>query len=494
MRFNLKIAVVIVIAILLITSAYVLYNYDEENNNNDKEAPTIDIVTGNTSGTTGKITTIDITFSDNIEVTEAILYYKPSSDENWRDKTIINGSATIQMPSDSTEDWYYYIVIDDEAGNGPIGDPSTDGSVYYTIEVSEDVMNLVHTVFVEEGTATTCVYCPNVADILHRLFDSNEYNFYYVAMVEDKNDLAYDHLHNDHNIYGNPTVYIDGGYDVILGGEVPESNYAEAIRRAENRDVPKLSINIETEYDNNSDGLLTNVIVENFDDLSYKGRLKIYLTEITSRWNNNDNVPYHYSFLDYIYNKDIEISGMDKNEISPYAYDVSDLDIDNLMVVAVIFSSEEHAGFSQPPNEYPFDAYYADATDGTRVVEGGNLPPEVGITFPTQGQIYRRGRPILKIPVYVINLLRQSSRLNSTFLIGKTTISAYAEDADSGIEKVEFYINNELMKTVDAEPYEWTWKNFSIGKKTITVKAYDTEGKVSEVSLEVRVFIRPYIL
>ena len=76
-----------------------------------------------------------------------------------------------------------------------------------------------------------------------------------------------------------------------------------------------------------------------------------------------------------------------------------------------------------------------------------------------------------------------------TILIGKTTINVYASD-DSGIEKVEFYVDGDLMKTVESEPYEWalkisTFKEIFPHKHTIAVIAYDDTGKTSSASIEV---------
>jgi len=105
----------------------------------DDDAPSIDSSTGNTVGSTGETTTIDVAFSDNIGVTTATLYYKSASAGSWSSKSIFDGSAGIIIPSDSVENWYYYITIDDAAGNGPVGDPSVDGSVNYTVAVTDNI-------------------------------------------------------------------------------------------------------------------------------------------------------------------------------------------------------------------------------------------------------------------------------------------------------------------------------------------------------------------
>ena len=35
-------------------------------------------------------------------------------------------------------------------------------------------------------------------------------------------------------------------------------------------------------------------------DNEYDGHIRVYVVEIESRWNNNDDEPYHYGFLDFI--------------------------------------------------------------------------------------------------------------------------------------------------------------------------------------------------
>ncbi|MCK4347661.1 MAG: hypothetical protein KAW47_03505, partial [Thermoplasmatales archaeon] len=77
----------------------------------------------------------------------------------------------------------------------------------------------------------------------------------------------------------------------------------------------------------------------------------------------------------------------------------------------------------------------------------------------------------------------------NTILIGRTTVKAYASD-DSAIEKVEFYIDENLKETVTQDPYEWTFRKVSfikhlVRRYTITVTAYDDEGKTSSASIDV---------
>ena len=493
----LKIATIIVVAILLTSSVYVIFFTGEENNgdgdngNNgedvDNEPPSIDTITGDTAGKKGEKITISATFSDNINVTTATLHYRTASADEWSSASILSGRADISLTS--KESVHYYITVDDDAGNGPVGDPSTDGSAYYTITILGDENGqeeFVHTVFIEEASYTSCAPCVKVASILDELYKSGEYNFYYVSLIQDKSDKAKKRIEEEYKVWGYPVVFVDGGYKVLAGGGIEKSEFVNAIRAAESRDAPEININITVKYNENTSELSTTIYAVSNETEKYTGRLRVYLTEIISRWNQANTEPYHYAFLDYIIDKKISIAGKgditetDKRNITEFA--VPDLEPEELMIVAVIFSSESVKADSWPAGDKygEFDAYFADATSATLIVPGGNLPPSVGISLPETSTLHILGQPIWKF------ILRKN-----TILIGKMIIKANASD-DSGIEKVEFYLDGDLKYTDEEAPYEYEIKKAGLlrpilpRKHTITVKAYDTEGKTDDASLEVR--------
>jgi glutaredoxin len=482
-RIPLKFIVILLIAAILLISAYVIFFNVEAK---DTIAPEIGDITGNTTVNAGEVVNISINFTDNVGVTNATIYYKIASATNWSSMFILNGSVDIFISLDPVKDLYYYVTIDDAAGNGPVGDPSIDGSTYYVVTVvdnsgdEDDGKNSTHYVFIEEGTATDCKNCPIVANILHELYESGKYNFYYVSLVNDRSSKAQARLSTDYDVYGFPTVFIDGGYKVIVGGNNDKSEYEQAILDARSRGAPDIQVTVSAKYDNTTDKLTTEVVVKNNEKETYSGRLKVYLTEIVSQWNGYDGKPYHYGFVDYAINKAISIDANGETNFSD-TQSVSDYDYENLMIMAVVFNSESAGKYVYPnENEHSFDAYYADAVNATKVAEGGNLPPGVGITSPVKGKIYFLDSPIFE------NL----GSFKNTFLIGKKTISVYASD-DSGIEKVEFYVDGELIETVKSEPYNWTlsristFKELFYHKHNIEVKAYDDTGKTSSVSIEV---------
>ena len=76
----------------------------------------------------------------------------------------------------------------------------------------------------------------------------------------------------------------------------------------------------------------------------------------------------------------------------------------------------------------------------------------------------------------------------NTILLGSTKIfTVHAED-DSGIDKVEFYIDGELIDTIEEAPYNYIYKklirSIFLKKHTLEVIAYDDEGKTSSASIE----------
>ena len=477
LRFLVLILVVVIIAVVGIIVVVSLNTAED-----DTEPPVITDITGNTTGKPGKITTITVEFSDNVNVTVAKLFYRSENADTWENISIINGTADILIPKGSSDDWYYYVVIDDKKGNGPVGDPSTNGSVYYIIDVTEIERNLVHTVFIEEGTATYCINCPAVAEILYNLYTSGNYNFYYVSLVKDKNSKAADRL-EEYNIEGYPIVFIDGGYELIYGTEndngatYDKSYFAERIARAEQRNVPDIELNLSTVVNEDETDLDITVTLTNYQDESYSGRLRVYLTQKLALQDYDGN-PYHFTFVDFILDEELTVAS-DSTQKKTGSYGVSSLDIENLMVIAVIFSGESTTKYSNPPdNTNAFDAHYADATAASEIVVGGNLPPSIGITNPKNGRLHIFGKEII------------ATLQLKTIILGRITVTAQASD-DSEITKVEFYLDDELVKECTEEPYEWKWKTPSWFrfKHTLKVVAYDDKGKTSFTSLDVIAFI-----
>jgi hypothetical protein len=499
MKIFYKIGITLILSVLLCSSAYAIFftgtaNQTNDNQNNTNEEidslpPRIVSVPGDLTESVGNTATISINFSDNIGVTSAKLFYRPQGALAWSSKSILSGIATLLLPPDSNESWYYYVTVNDAAGNGPIGDPSVDGSSYYTITVinnennnseennpsdegNNSAQNASRFVFVELGTKIVCSECPKVSAIIDELYKSGKYPFYYVSLPMD-NPNALKHL-TEYNILGYPTVYIDGGYRVLMGSTIPKSDFEKNISAAASRVVSNVSVNTTAQWDNHTNVITVHVNAINRETSTYNGRLRVYITElISTKW--QASTPEHFSFLDFLVNEDVQIPGTGNISLVK-TMNASGLDPEDLMLFSVLFNAEKSSGYSQPPDKNPFDAHYVDAVSATRVVKAGNLPPEVGIQNPSVKYFHRFGKPV------------RNTLTGKTILLGKTTIVASAHD-DSAISKVEFYINGKLMATVTKGPYQWTWHKFAFGKRAISVKAYDDTGKVSTASMTVAAFI-----
>ena len=79
--------------------------------------------------------------------------------------------------------------------------------------------------------------------------------------------------------------------------------------------------------------------------------------------------------------------------------------------------------------------------------------------------------------LYILN--REIRPFFTTLVIFKIDVQVYASDYLSGIDKVEFYIDDVLKDTLNSEPYLWTWNEREFSRHTIKVVAYDKFGNTA---------------
>ena len=77
--------------------------------------------------------------------------------------------------------------------------------------------------------------------------------------------------------------------------------------------------------------------------------------------------------------------------------------------------------------------------------------------------------------------------LAKPFIIGPITIEINAQDS-SGIEKAEFYIDNELEETDTKEPFSWYINKNLKGEYKLDVRIFDYAGNKNTMSKMVRFF------
>lgn len=234
---------------------------------------------------------------------------------------------------------------------------------------------LTHTLFAELGTELPCSNCHLAREALHKVFTSNDYPFYYVSLVDFENDAAAERI-DAYNLAGYPTVWFDGGYRVEVGG-LPQNEqyYRQHLTSCGARVVPDIDVDLSAAWLGNAQ-IDIGVAVINHESAAYSGHLHVYVCEVESTmgWYDTTGHPYTYPFLDYAFNQDIIIASSgtwtgslvwDGHEYDDgYGHDFGDIQFGNLQVIAVVFNSEVHQGFSDPPNGHPFNAYYVDDADG----------------------------------------------------------------------------------------------------------------------------------
>jgi len=105
-----------------------------------------------------------------------------------------------------------------------------------------------------------------------------------------------------------------------------------------------------------------------------------------------------------------------------------------------------------------------------------NIPPAVEITEPEEGFVYIADKKIIKRLFFPEPLI-----------IGKKTVIVNAIDDQSGIAKVEFYVDDEYQEFVSSSPYAWTLKRGFSDKHKLVIKAiaYDCSGNIDSANITV---------
>jgi len=101
-------------------------------------------------------------------------------------------------------------------------------------------------------------------------------------------------------------------------------------------------------------------------------------------------------------------------------------------------------------------------------------PPYVKITFPEPGFIYiinGNSDVLIKMPFFM------------TIVIGKINVMVDASDNQSGVNRVEFWVDNDLRYTDTIAPYNWTWSEIGFFQRTLKAVAYDNAGNYNSTDI-----------
>ena len=102
-------------------------------------------------------------------------------------------------------------------------------------------------------------------------------------------------------------------------------------------------------------------------------------------------------------------------------------------------------------------------------------PIEIEIEKPRKGYLYSSDQEIMP------------TIFHSTIIIGGITVETNVLNEIS-IDRVEFYIDDELKYVDEGIPYQWLWNEFAVGNHEIQVIAYDNEGNNAKDKIEVKIF------
>jgi hypothetical protein len=199
-------------------------------------------------------------------------------------------------------------------------------------------------------------------------------DFVYVSLVDDKCTHAASRV-DEFNLYGFPTMYFDGGYQVRVGAysdtTTQQSWYETAIIQSGNRAVNDIDLTVTADWVGDAT-MDIDVAVTNNEATSYGAYIKVYVTETVSSmgWRDSWGREETKAFLDYAFNEEISIGagGTWEGSTTWVGYDHNDghgndfgiITPNNVTVVAAVFDTTWHQGVSYDNPYRPFDAYYVD--------------------------------------------------------------------------------------------------------------------------------------
>lgn len=210
-----------------------------------------------------------------------------------------------------------------------------------------------HTVMVEFATLTTCPPCVTASDQLKSIYNSGDFDFYFVSIVSDHSNYNLNGRLLDLGVTSVPHVFFDGEYRNIIGGQSSETPYRNALTQASQRDVLDIDINVNAEWNGNG-AIKINVDVINNEAEEYNGLLRVYIVEKESRWDDFGGKPYNFAAIAMPIDRSLALpkSGV-KSMGETYSFSktwrgsifgFADITQDNTMIIASVFDKD--SGYS----------------------------------------------------------------------------------------------------------------------------------------------------
>ena len=235
-----------------------------------------------------------------------------------------------------------------------------------------------HTVLGEEASATWCPHCPAVVGYMNYIYALGTYDFYYVTLVCDMNSYAYNRA-VELGLTGYPTVFFDGGYQTLVGNQGSATPYQNALDTCGARTVPNVDLGMTVQWLGDAEMSVV-VDVTNNQGSSYSGNLRVYVTEIVSRWLCYSTVYYDFAMIgNYAINMNVNVPA---GETSQYTanwdgdtYGFGDITMGNIQLVATLLSTTSpnyvhETTAAVPTMDSPPSISNVQATPGTQVPGG----------------------------------------------------------------------------------------------------------------------------
>lgn len=207
--------------------------------------------------------------------------------------------------------------------------------------IEEFERDFTHTVLAEFGTTSSCPHCPPVSNYLYDIYSSDDYDFFFITLNADHEPLANARYWEIPGSSGSvPQVFFDGGYSTIIGNQGSKTPYINNIAQAGGRSVADIDLDVVVDWLGDAE-LKVTVNVKNNEGSSFSGHLHAYITEIVSRWYDNNGKKYHFSMIGYAFNKNINIDAGDTwSETAIWdgdSHGYGNIQEDNIMIVASVF-------------------------------------------------------------------------------------------------------------------------------------------------------------
>jgi len=211
------------------------------------------------------------------------------------------------------------------------------------------MQDFTHSVFIEYGTLTTCPPCVTASAQLYSIYNSGDLDFNYVTLVYDEGNINVRGRLIDLGVVAVPDVIFDGGFQRVKGGQASELPYRNAITQSGERDVSDIDMVVDVAWLGGGK-LDIEITVVNNEVEEFNGRIRTYIVEKDSRWNDYSGKPYHYAAIDIPIDKNLAVV---KNTARPigetYTFSkiwrggmlgFGDITQENILVIAAIFDKD----------------------------------------------------------------------------------------------------------------------------------------------------------